>query len=51
MKYEIKDNLFKSVNAEWLEKTQIPSDRSSTGEFAELDIRNEKIVARLAKKF
>ncbi|WP_096385474.1 M13 family metallopeptidase [Mycoplasmopsis bovigenitalium] len=50
MKYEIKDNLFKSVNGEWLEKTQIPSDRSSTGEFAELDIRNEKIVARLAKR-
>ncbi|WFQ91815.1 Neutral endopeptidase [Mycoplasma feriruminatoris] len=49
MKYTIKDNLFKSVNAEWLEKTQIPSDRSSIGEFVELDINNEIIIKKLAK--
>ncbi|QBF34530.1 M13 family peptidase [Mycoplasmopsis phocirhinis] len=50
MKYEIKDDLFKSVNAQWLEQTEIPADRTSIGEFAMLDIENEKIVARLAKQ-
>ncbi|MCT4469931.1 M13-type metalloendopeptidase [Mycoplasma sp. HS2188] len=50
MKYEIKDDLFKSVNNEWLEQTEIPSDRTSIGEFVRLDIENEKIVARLAKR-
>lgn len=51
MKYNVKDNLFKAINNEWLETTKIPSDRSSTSEFDELDIRNEKIVTRMAKKF
>ncbi|WP_029608821.1 M13-type metalloendopeptidase [Mycoplasma simbae] len=50
MKFEIKDDLFKSVNDEWLKTAEIPSDRSSIGEFLELDIENEKAIARLAKK-
>ncbi|AMK56415.1 M13 family metallopeptidase [Mycoplasma mycoides] len=50
MKYNVKDNLFKAINNEWLETAKIPSDRSSTSEFDELDIRNEKIVTRMAKK-
>lgn len=49
MKYQIKDNLFKAINNEWLEKTEIPSDRTSIGEFVELDIKNELIVKKIVK--
>lgn len=49
MKYQIKDNLFKAVNQDWLEKTEIPNDRSSIGEFVELDIKNELIIKKIAK--
>lgn len=49
MKYQIKDNLFKAINNEWLEKTEIPSDRTSIGEFVELDIKNELIIRKIVK--
>ncbi|MBU4690104.1 M13 family peptidase [Mycoplasma sp. ES3157-GEN-MYC] len=50
MRKEIKDNLFESVNHDWLQNAKIPADRSYFGEFSELDIKNEKRIARLAKQ-
>lgn len=38
----IQDDLFEAVNAEWLEKTEIPSDRPRIAAFDELVINNEK---------
>ncbi|MDR0199003.1 MAG: peptidase M13 [Streptococcaceae bacterium] len=39
---KIQDDLFESVNAEWLEKTDIPSDRPRIAAFDELVIKIEK---------
>lgn len=50
MKYEIKDNLFQAVNAEWLAENKIPDDKSSIGEFTVLHIKNERMMQRLADK-
>ena len=33
----IKDDLYLSVNGEWLKKAKIPADKSSTGGFANVD--------------
>lgn len=40
----IQDDLFEAVNAEWLEKTEIPSDRPRIAAFDELVINNEKTL-------
>ncbi|GBG97305.1 M13 family metallopeptidase [Lactococcus termiticola] len=41
----IQDDLFEAVNAEWLAKTEIPSDRPRIAAFDELVIENEKRLA------
>ncbi len=38
----IKDDLYEAVNAEYLEKLEIPADRTSIGAFALIDINIEK---------
>lgn len=40
----IQDDLFEAVNAEWLETTEIPSDRPRIAAFDELVINNEKTL-------
>jgi putative endopeptidase len=40
----IQDDLFAAVNAEWLEKTEIPGDRPRIADFDELVISNEKTL-------
>ena len=40
----IQDDLFEAVNAEWLAKTEIPSDRPRIAAFDELVISNEKTL-------
>ena len=39
----IQDDLYSSVNEEWLENAVIPSDKPSTGAFAELNVQVEKL--------
>lgn len=41
---KIQDDLFEAVNAEWLETTEIPSDRPRIAAFDELVINNEKTL-------
>lgn len=43
-KIRIQDDLYQSVNGEWLEKAVIPEDRPTTGGFAELDEGVEKLL-------
>ncbi|GFH42234.1 neutral endopeptidase [Lactococcus hodotermopsidis] len=40
----VKDDLFEAINADWLEKTEIPSDRPRIAAFDELVIHNEKTL-------
>ena len=40
----IQDDLFEAVNAEWLAKTEIPSDRPRIAAFDELVISNEQTL-------
>lgn len=40
----IQDDLYQFVNAEWIEKAEIPGDRSSIGSFAMLDLELEKLL-------
>lgn len=40
----IKDDLYLSVNGEWLKKAKIPADKSSTGGFAKLSDDIEKLL-------
>ncbi|MDR1606326.1 MAG: peptidase M13 [Streptococcaceae bacterium] len=40
----IQDDLFEAVNAEWLDKTEIPADRPRIAAFDELVINNEKTL-------
>ncbi|XFA98583.1 M13-type metalloendopeptidase [Candidatus Izemoplasma sp. B36] len=46
-----KTNFYESVNAEWLEKTKIPSDKPSMSAFTELHIGIEKTLMDLTKKW
>lgn len=41
----VQDDLFESVNAEWLEKTEIPADKPRIAAFGELEIEIEKRLA------
>lgn len=47
----IQDDLYESVNGEWLKTAVIPEDRPSTGGFAELDQDVEKIMMADFKAF
>lgn len=38
----IQDDLFATVNAEWLEQAQIPTDKPRISAFDELVLENEK---------
>ena len=38
----IQDDLFATVNAEWLENTEIPADKPRISAFDELVLKNEK---------
>lgn len=40
----IKENLYQAVNGEWLKTAKIPSDKSSTGGFADLADNIEKVL-------
>lgn len=40
----IQDDLYEAVNADWLSKAEIPSDRPEIGGFGELVINNEKTL-------
>lgn len=44
----IKNDFFDAVNKEWLDKTEIPSDRSAYGSFIILDIELEKLLNNLS---
>ena len=39
---DVKDNLYLAVNGAWQEKAEIPSDKSRTGGFSDLDLGVEK---------
>ncbi|WP_029513195.1 M13-type metalloendopeptidase [Mycoplasmopsis primatum] len=43
-KIRLEDDFYESINHEWLKKTKIPVDRSSTGAFYEIHDRNEKAL-------
>lgn len=50
-KNSLKNDFFNHINQEWLEKTQIPSDRPSISGFGELDLAIEKLIIDLTLGF
>ena len=42
----IQDDLFATVNAEWLENAEIPADKPRISAFDELVLKNEKNLAK-----
>lgn len=50
-KNSLKNDFFNHINHEWLEKTQIPSDRPSISGFGELDLAIEKLIIDLTLGF
>ena len=42
----IQDDLFATVNAEWLENAKIPADKPRISAFDELVLKNEKNLAK-----
>ena len=50
-KVRIQDDLFEAVNGEWMKTAVIPSDRSTTGGFADLDQGVEKTLMADLKAF
>ncbi|MCC5856488.1 MAG: M13 family metallopeptidase [Idiomarina sp.] len=45
------DNFFRYINGQWLERTEIPSDRARWGSFDELRERAEKHVLEIIQEF
>nr|WP_280125065.1 hypothetical protein [Mycoplasmopsis bovis] len=41
-KIRLEDDFYESVNGEWLEKAQIPADKSSISSFYEIHNQSEK---------
>ncbi|EGS29353.1 M13 family metallopeptidase [Mycoplasmopsis anatis] len=50
-KNSLKNDFFNYINQEWLEKTQIPSDRPAISGFGELDLAIEKLTIDLTLGF
>lgn len=50
-KNSLKNDFFYHINQEWLEKTEIPSDRPSISGFGELDLAIEKLIIDLTLGF
>ena len=46
----IQDDLFRHVNGTWLDRTEIPSDKSSYGSFAILDDRSQERIRDLIEE-
>ncbi len=46
----IQDDLFRSVNGTWLDKTEIPSDRSNYGSFTALSDKAEERINKLIEE-
>ena len=44
----IQDDLFATVNAEWLEQVQIPADKPRISAFDELVLKMKKLNSRFA---
>lgn len=42
----LEDDFYHFLNKEWLQKTKIPGDRSSTGSFYEIHVKNEKLLRK-----
>ncbi len=49
-KVRIQDDLFRSVNGTWLDKTEIPSDRSNYGSFTVLADRSDERIKKLIEE-
>ncbi|XOW25575.1 hypothetical protein QK917_13125 [Lactococcus lactis] len=45
----IQDDLFATVNAEWLENAEIPADKPRISAFDELVLKNEKKIREFLK--
>lgn len=48
---ELKDNFYKAINKEWIKKTKIPADKSSTGAFLEIHLKLEKKLQSIANSW